>query len=331
MFTRLILERFTVFDHADFVWSPGINVLVGDNGVGKTHIMKVLYALQSCAPEAASFEKKLIAIFRPKHGAVTRLIRRCEKESGCEAFIAASFAGDKKIRIDFSPLQAHGEWPEKAGSVYIPVKEMLSFVPGLVSLYEQGALQFEEIYYDILKQAYQAPDATPLLPEAEAVLAQIDLAVGGELVLEGEGFFLRRPTETLEMGLVAEGHRKLALLGKLIRNGLLRPGSCLFWDEPEANFNPSLLQTVVRVLVMLAQHGVQVFAVTHNYAFLRELDFLKEETALRYFALEKTDEKGVIPYPCDSYQDLSPNRIADEYRRLYDLEIMRSLGGGGEG
>ena len=39
--TRLKLERFTAFKNLEFKPSRGINVLVGANGTGKTHLMKV--------------------------------------------------------------------------------------------------------------------------------------------------------------------------------------------------------------------------------------------------------------------------------------------------
>ena len=42
--TRVQLERFTAFTHLDLEVSPGINVLIGANGTGKTHLLKVCYA-----------------------------------------------------------------------------------------------------------------------------------------------------------------------------------------------------------------------------------------------------------------------------------------------
>ena len=42
--TRLKLERFTAFEELDFRPSPGINVLVGANGVGKPRPMKAACA-----------------------------------------------------------------------------------------------------------------------------------------------------------------------------------------------------------------------------------------------------------------------------------------------
>ncbi len=41
---RLSLKDFTVFAQADMDFSPGLNVLIGANGTGKSHVLKVLYS-----------------------------------------------------------------------------------------------------------------------------------------------------------------------------------------------------------------------------------------------------------------------------------------------
>ena len=45
MLTRLILKNFTVFDEADFQFASGINVIVGENGAGKSHALKAAYSV----------------------------------------------------------------------------------------------------------------------------------------------------------------------------------------------------------------------------------------------------------------------------------------------
>ncbi|HHY21028.1 MAG TPA: AAA family ATPase, partial [Bacilli bacterium] len=44
MFTKISFKNFTAFDSLDIKFSPGINVFIGENGTGKTHILKVLYS-----------------------------------------------------------------------------------------------------------------------------------------------------------------------------------------------------------------------------------------------------------------------------------------------
>jgi recombinational DNA repair ATPase RecF len=40
---QLHIKHFTVFQDAHFQFSPGLNVVVGDNGAGKTHLLKLGY------------------------------------------------------------------------------------------------------------------------------------------------------------------------------------------------------------------------------------------------------------------------------------------------
>ncbi len=48
----------------------------------------------------------------------------------------------------------------------------------------------------------------------------------------------------LEMHLVAEGLRKLAMIARLIATGSLSESVTLFWDEPDSNLNPKIITKV---------------------------------------------------------------------------------------
>ncbi len=45
MLKSLELSNFTVFKNEAFVFSPGLNVVIGENGVGKTHVLKTGYVV----------------------------------------------------------------------------------------------------------------------------------------------------------------------------------------------------------------------------------------------------------------------------------------------
>ncbi len=69
--TRLELENFTCFAKLDLEFSSGVNVLIGVNGTGKTHILKVLYA--ACAITVGegkykTYNDKLRDVFSPYWG-----------------------------------------------------------------------------------------------------------------------------------------------------------------------------------------------------------------------------------------------------------------------
>ena len=70
-------REFSVFPELDLEFSSGINVLIGSNGTGKSHLLKLLYASWKTAEmhmgqERAAFESFLTArlrgLFRPEEG-----------------------------------------------------------------------------------------------------------------------------------------------------------------------------------------------------------------------------------------------------------------------
>lgn len=222
-----------------------------------------------------------------------------------------------------------GRWHQVSAPVYIPVKEMLSMAPGFRSIYSKYDTQFEEIYADIIDLAYLPPLKGAPDQERLQLMNTFQNLVDGQIIGEGENFFFKNASGKLEITLVAEGMRKLALLSLLIQNGSLQSGTTLFWDEPEANLNPSMMQHVARALLILSKLGVQVFAATHSYSFLKEIELQREKNQhTRYFSLfTSKDQEGVQVKPAEIYATIEPNLIADEYTRIYGLELDKSLGG----
>ena len=331
--TRLKLERFTAFEALDFEPSPGVNVLVGANGTGKTHLMKVAYAACDVSKTGAGFAEKLVRVFMPPKGSIGRLVKRRGAGSSCEVRI---HRGDQRLQLSFSTRTKAAasanakdtpDWrttPVK--SVYIPAKEMLANAPGFLSLHAQREIHFEDIYPDILNRAY-LPELRDPSPAEKQLLALLQRVLGGKVRVDNnEEFFLRSRGMDLEFPLVAEGIRKIGLLWLLIRNGALPEGSVLFWDEPEANLNPKLFRVAVEVLLQLQRLGVQVFIATHDYAILKELDLQgKEEDKVVFHSLYRADGE-IACQTADTYLGIHPNAIAEAFDDLYDREVKRSLG-----
>ena len=247
--TRLQLEHFTAFESLDMELSPGINVLVGANGTGKTHIMKVCYAACETSNIGSTvgmeFYEKLTQVFLPTGRILERLVKRGEKSRFYQAKVGIYFKDRPPIRVEFSDGGLAGPTIDSAFPIecsYIPVKEMLANAPGFRSLYALREIHFEEVYKDILDRAYLPPLR---YPSNSHLLDTLRETIGGEVVIEGEEFFVHTEHGLLEFTLLAEGFRKLALLWLLIRNGSLQKGSVLFWDEPETNLNPKLIGTVI--------------------------------------------------------------------------------------
>ncbi len=331
--TRIKLERFTAFKRLDIKPSPGINIFVGANGTGKTHLMKVAYAACDISKTGANFAEKLIRVYLPSGRKLGRLVNRHKVSTRCAAEV---YRGKLKLRISFSnhttvpgsaTVTGAKEWmANPVESVYIPVKEMLSNAPHFKALYAQKEIHFEEIYADILDRAYLPVLRGPVDRERRKLLTRIQEVMEGKVKIKNEEAFLKNRQGDLEFTLLAEGIRKLGLLWLLIQNGTLLKGSILFWDEPETNLNPRLYGTLIDILLDLQRTGVQVFLATHDYVILKEFDLRKTSADNVLFHSLFRDSDGDIQ--CDStdeYLQIHPNAIAETFADLYTREIRRSM------
>lgn len=334
--TRMKLERFTAFEKLDLNLSEGINVFVGANATGKTHLMKLAYASCDITKTKLDFAEKLIRIFLPSGRALGRLVKRQKVSSRCALEV---FRGNIKLRVSFTNHTTKAEnttvtnvnrWKESPiESVYIPVKEMLSNAPGFRSLYSQREIHFEEVYADILDRAYRPALRGPTDKARKQLMYTLQKAIDGKITIKEEEFFLRNKQGNLEFSLLAEGIRKLGLLWLLIQNGTLLNGSVLFWDEPETNLNPKLFGVLMEIILELQRVGVQAFLATHDYVILKELDLRKKENdKIKFHSLYRDPETSdILCQSAGSYLEIHPNAIAEAFADLYDREVQRNLGG----
>ena len=337
--TRVKLENFTVFESLDLEPSPGINVLVGANGTGKTHLMKVCYAVYAFGDDSAKIPildtpppLKLLRVFRPSGNSYGRLVNRSSNNdiATLEINVDESYVIVQVSRIPpRAQAEASGDWLISSGdAVYIPAKDMLANAPGFRSLYAAREIHFEETYQDILDRAYLPALRNPAEFVPTYVLDRLEAELGGDVTIHGEEFFLSGDQGEIEFTLLAEGHRKLALLWLLIRNGSLKPGAVLFWDEPETNLNPKLYGVVIDVLLELQRVGVQVFLATHDYVILRELDLqAREGDRIAFHSLFKNEEGQISCHTSVKFLDIHPNAIMEAFDSVYDREIKRNLAG----
>ena len=331
--TKAKFENFTAFKNLEVQFSPGINALIGENGTGKTHLMKACYAACDTVRIADLFAYKLLRVFLPSQRSTERLVHQRYRKNTSR--IDAHF-GDLVLSGSINgPSVSSMSTPDEVADLpmvsptFIPVKEMLANAPGFLSLYAAREIHFEEVYQDILLRANLPALREPVDDVHRHMLDSVETVIGGSVKVVGEEFFLSNEQGDLEFTLLAEGWRKLGLLWLLIRNGTLQKGSVLFWDEPEANLNPKMFKVVIGVLLELQRAGVQVFFATHDYVILKELDLqMTEEDPVAFHSLYRDETGEVACRTTHHYLDIRPNAIDEKFTDLYDREIMRSFGGG---
>lgn len=327
-------EHFTAFKELNIACSPGVNIFIGRNGTGKTHILKAAYAACDISKSGKTFAQKLVNVFMPSGNQLGRLVNR---QVGTQSASLEITRDDRTLQISFSSRTRTVEDAAVKGvemwmanpveSVYLPVKEMLTNAPGFRSLYNTRELHFEEVYADIIDRAYLPPRRGAADANRRNLMKLLENEIEGRVINRAEEFFHSSKEGNLEFSLLAEGMRKLALLWILIQNGALLKGSILFWDEPEANLNPGIMKTTVEILLELQRMGVQIFIATHDYVTLKEFDLqAKKKDQVKYHSLSRDPENNEIRIQsAGSYLQLDPNSIAETFGDLYDRDMARAL------
>ncbi len=329
--TKIELDNFTVFKKISIPFQKGINVLVGENGFGKTHIMKILYAACQATKHDVSFPQKTVLVFRPDQSMIGRLVNRKKSENNTAKISVISDSA--RIGMQFSTktkkweaeVTSEQNWEKQMSdltSVFIPAKEILSNAWNLESAVKMGNVEFDDTYLDLIAAA--KVDISRGVDSAERK-KYLDILRGmsaGKVAVLEERFYLKPGNQAkLEFNLVAEGLRKIALLWQLIKNGTLENGSVLFWDEPEANINPKHIPVIADLLVMLEQEGVQIFVSTHDYFLARYLEVKrKESTAVQYCSLYR-EEDSIMCEVSEKFELLEHNAIMETFRQLYMDEL----------
>lgn len=357
MLKSLHLQNFTVFANAKFEFGEGLNVLVGTNGTGKTHVLKVGYAMASkivnllnysmihnAGYKASPYYKsayssgenmnivhnKIKQVFQasPTQGGISDLVRH-KADSLSVVGIQAIYPNSNQLfecTIDISEPFPSFTWVNRNDEikpitpVFIPAKEVVT-MDWLLTLYERREIPIDATYSDLLRLLSGPPLRSP---EPIHIVEKLASLIGGKVEEESGRFYLDSANgQRLEMNLVAEGMRKFATIYKLLVNGTLTPETTLFWDEPEANLNPALLKDMAVVLSDLAEAGFQIILATHSLFLMRELHILAQQRkkSVRYFGLYHSEEGDVQVETQDDLLQLQHLVALDaELKQTFDFE-----------
>ena len=268
MFTRIELTNFAAFAQLDWPDHSAMNVIIGENDTGKSHLLKILYAFgrsitdyykKKDGPQpiswAESFNRKLLWTFQPnkfndqylvKNGKETLKIMAWIGEQylpysvSRESLIKHTEDGESRFeipRIGITPAINQVESIGLVGrTVFLPPKEILTAMQAIEATRERIEIAgFDDTYTDLIEDFR----ASPTYGRIESGLKNIpdkikNILSGGEIVEKGLEFVFKRGAEEYSMSQTAEGFKKIGILSRLILNRSLTKGSILLVDEPEA-------------------------------------------------------------------------------------------------
>jgi predicted ATPase len=202
MITQLQLKNFTAFSELAIDFSPGINIIIGENGTGKTQLLKALLALSASEVHGEQADeqlaRKLCRLYHPLNEQVGELRRAGTRG---DAQLSVTFASGQSIGANFNgsaevvkvSTDAAGEC---APAIFIPTKEVLSLVRGLTA--EQPDLPtieriFDDGYLSLARKlvregANDLNAKVQLDPKFASIVPRLANLIGGQYLLENGRF-----------------------------------------------------------------------------------------------------------------------------------------------
>lgn len=304
----------------DLQFGDGINILIGENGMGKTTLLKMIYAALQYSIENQTSGKELIHFFSNNLRDFSQMKYPGKEKDTCYYEISDGQHFFKDYLTKKNGIVSEGWKGLNIQSVFIPTTEMLSHSKGFLAMNQKYNMPFDETQIDIIVNA-SLPEIKKVSQSCEIILKEISDVINGKVVQEDDTFYIvKNDGRKIDFSLEAEGMRKLGLLWKLIRNGLLEKNSVLLWDEPEANLNPELYPLVANILLALQKNGVQIFLATHSYNFAKYLEIRRtEKEQVLIHNLYRNDlGKEIMSVSAYKMEDLEPNHIMMADNQLLD-------------
>lgn len=320
------LVNLTVFKDLTVNLSEGINIFIGKNGTGKTHLLKSIYA--SCeASKDHNFgvfsledcfqgNKENLNLFNDKN---ERYVHICLSSKELSSY--STINGVSKTREFKNSNEYYIKLPNEIifNSIYIPVKDMLTHSKGLLAMAKKyKEFPFDKTLTDIISRASQWTLKEP--PEiAKSVLPVLEEMMDGQVVIENDEFFIKKNDgRMINFSVEAEGFKKIGLLWRLLMNESITKDSILIWDEPEANLNPDFMPKLVECLLELSRNDVQVILSTHNYIFAKYFDVRRRKADLVSFHSLYFDNDEIKCETQQHFEELRKNDIMSAFENLLD-------------
>lgn len=316
-----------------------INLIIGENGTGKTFLLKALY---SAVRSMEDFQRgddiramndvlaeKLRWTFQVDK--IGDLVTRGSEDSlqfhmaMNEHNFEYQFSKDAVSKV----VHLGGELKNKEGnSVFLPAKEVLSLFSIILKSREiDKSFGFDDTYYDLAKALRIAPSRgknfTAFSKSREIVSDLIDGKVDYD-ENSGKWQYKNNKNQKFTIGATSEGVKKIAIMDRLLANGYLNRESIIFIDEIESALHPSAVCQFLDLIDYIAENmGIQFFISTHSYFVIKKMALLslKKKNFVTCISLNKNH----VPDVSDLYDGIPENSIIDTAIELYEREITEVL------
>lgn len=333
------LKNFGIIEQFSGRRFSNINLIIGENGTGKTFLLKALYSAVRSMEEYKRGDdiKTINEVLSEK----LRWTFQVEKlgdmvSKAAEGGLSLDVQmGRNRISYQFSPSASSKVGnitaPDKGktgNSIFIPAKEVLSLFSVVLKSREiDKVFGFDDTYYDLAKALRILPlkgKTCTVFADSRKIVS--DLIDGKVDYDEGSGkwFYRNKKNQKFSIGAASEGVKKIAIIDRLLANGYLDDNSIIFIDEIESALHPEAVCRFLDIVDTIANDmGLQVFITSHSYFVIKKLFLiaLKKTNSVSCISLNK----GQAAQVCDLHDGMPENSIIDTSIHLYEQEIEEVL------
>ena len=309
-----------------------INLVIGENGTGKTFILKMLYSTMRTLEEyrrgndqrtaADILAEKLYWTFQPDR--IGDLVTKgAEGALSCTVQLNQcdfSYSFGKDTTKQISSLENHVQ-PRSSNSIFLPAKEVLSLHPIILKSREQDKMfGFDDTYLDLARALRQVRTMGKNYREFSQSRKSLEDLLGGRVDYdEASGVWqFKKGNQKFPIGVTAEGIKKIAVLDTLLGNRYLDINSIVFMDEPESALHPGAVFKFLEIVGILASRGIQFFMASHSYFVVKKLFLMAQKDNIPIPVISVNDGQWTS---ADLRAGMPENTIIDESIRLYREEV----------
>lgn len=335
MITRLELSNFGPLSRVKWPDLGPINLVIGNNGSGKTFLLKSLYTAMRTLEEFRRGDdprtaeeilwEKLYWTFQPDQKRIDDLVTKGTADGllfSCSVDGKAfSYGFDGETEKVFTRFDNQVP-PRGSNSVFLPAKEVLSLQKIILKSREREQdFGFDDTYLDLARALSQTTTQGKNYYEFADSRRRLEDMLGGRIEFDAVSDrwrFRNSENEWFPIGMTAEGVKKIAILDTLLGNRYLDPQSIIFIDEPESALHPKALVQLLDIVATLAARGIQFFMASHSYFVVKKLFLIAQEKGIRIPVIAA----GAEGWRCADLKDGMPdNAIIDESISLYEEEV----------
>lgn len=316
-----------------------INLVIGENGTGKTFLLKALYSATRAMEEYKRGDdiktindvlaEKLRWTFQVDR--LGDMVTRTSNESlNFDMELGADHIGyqfsssaTSKVVTATAPVGKR-----ETNSIFIPAKEVLSLYSIILKSRDVDmSFGFDDTYYDLAKALRISSRRGKNYSTFSNSRKMLNDVIDGKVEYNetnGKWFYKNNRNQKFAIGATSEGIKKISIMDRLLSNGYLDNQSIIFIDEVESALHPNAIFNYLDMIEKIANEmDLQFFISSHSYFVIKKLALIAKKRPNFVTCISLSKDKN--PEVDDLITGMPNNSIIDASIELYEKEIEEGL------